>query len=301
MEDTYVRLPCSDDMYEASTPCETTYFDEELLRGRTPPPRLGHMAYLCLISAIWGDILTCTGRAARRPTIGYEAQYESFYATTYERLDAWHAMLPLSLQYSPQNLDNSIAEGFGGNFVSLHALYHAAIIRLNRHVRIDAMPVEKIRRNLERSLRHASNYLSMMHSLAPANRQQRHPPSATSNFLFSTPFPGYALMLSIDVLTSAGAFSTLPKLIDTVGATITCIDELASFWVSARAQQKAVSNRLKHLTDFAAQEGQGASNGSYGQFWKINDCLESAFGNNDVVYRVDEQLLFDVVAEFTGR
>lgn len=302
MEDTYVRLPCPDDMYEASTPCEAPHYDEDLLSEESPQShRLGHMAYLCLISAIWGDVLTFTGRAVRRPTSGYEQSYERFYARTSERIEAWHGMLPPDLQYTPQNLDNSIVEGYASTFMSLHALYHATIIRLNRHVRVNAMPVEKLRRNVEHALRHASSFISMMHSLASVNRQQRLPSTASSEFLFSTPFPGYALMLSIDVLTSAGPFSTLPHLIETVGITMTCIDEVASFWASARAQQKAVSNRLKQLTDIAVQEGQGVKNGNYGQFWKINDSLEIAFGDDDAVYRVEDQILFDVVSQFATR
>lgn len=302
IEDAYVRLPCPDSMYEASTPCETPFFNEELLSGQPSHNQvLGDMAYLCLISAVWGEVLTFTGRATRRPDNGYERHYEAFYVKIYEKLNAWHAMLPANLRYSPQNLDNSIIEGYAGTFLSIHALYHATIIRLNRHVRVRALSTEQIRRNIEQSFHSASNCLSMMHSLAAVNRQQRLAPNAASEFLFSTPFPGYALMLSIDVLTSAGTFVTLSNLIETIGISMACIDELAGFWASARAQQKAVSNRLQQVTDFATQEGQGVRNGSYGHFWKINDSLESAFGNDDVVYKAEEQVLFDVVGQLTGR
>ncbi|KAF2023345.1 hypothetical protein EK21DRAFT_118844 [Setomelanomma holmii] len=300
MEDTYVRLPSPDDMYEASTPCDTPYYDVDILSGHSlSHHRLGHMAYLCLISALWGDVLTFTGRAVRRPSNGYEQNYERFYTRTLERLEAWHSILPPNFQDTQNNLDNSIIEGYAGTFMSLHALYHAAIIRLNRHVRVSAMPADKLRRNVEHAMRHASKFVLMMHSLASVNRQQRLPPTAASEFLFSTPFPGYALMLSIDVLTAAGTFSSLPSLIETVGTTVSCIDELASFWASARAQQKAISNRLKQLTDIAVQEGQGVRNGSHGQSWKLNDGLETAFGNDDAVYNVEDQTLFDVVAQFS--
>jgi hypothetical protein len=302
IEDTYVRLPCPDDMYEASTPCDAPYFDDDLLSGQTSiSPRLGQMAYLCVISALWGDVLTFTGRAAHRPASGYERRYEAFYAKINEKLDAWYAMLPPEYQYSPANLDRSMTEGYVGTFVSLHALYHAAIIRLNRHIRVGAMATERIRRNVQYSFRHASNFLSMMHSLSPASRQHRLPATVSSEFLFSTPFPGYALMLSIDVLTSAGTFSMLPSLMDTVRTTMSCFDELANFWASARAQQKTVSNRLKQLTDIAVQEGQGVRNGSHGQFWKTDDSLETAFGNDDAVYKAENHLLFDVVAQLTDR
>lgn len=300
LEDAFVRLPCPDNMYEASTPCESPFFDEELLNGHTSYSfDLGDMAYLCLVSALWGDVLTFTERATRRPQSNYERHYETFYARTRERLNAFSAMLPADLRYSLQNLDKSIIEGYAGTFISIHALYHATIIRLNRHVRIRAMSTELLRRNIEQAFCNASNFLSMMQSLTAANRQQRLPPNTTSDFLFSTPFPGYALTLSIDVMTCAGTFTALPNLLDTIKTTMSCIDELAGFWASARVQQKALSNRLKHLSDIAVQEGQGIRNGSYGPYWKTNDSLESAFGNDDVLYRIEDQILFEVISQLT--
>ncbi|KAF2626583.1 hypothetical protein BU25DRAFT_394577 [Macroventuria anomochaeta] len=299
IEDAFVRVPCLEATYESGTPCDTPLFDYQLLNRFAPKtPVLGNMAYLCLISALWGDVLTFTGRAARRPDTGYEQHYEPFYTKSYERLEGWHAMLPASLRYSPQNLENSIAEGNVGTFMSLHALYHATIIRLNRQIRVSAMPVDKISRNIEHAFKNASNFLSMMHSLALINRQRRN---GTSECFFSTPFPGYALMLSIDVLSSAGTSTTLSNLIDTVGTTMSCIDELATFWASARAQQKAVSNRLRQLTDIAMEHKQDAHHGRAGRFWKIGESLDVAFGKDDAMYKANEQELFNVVGQLTGR
>jgi len=302
IEDTFLRLPGLESMYESSTPCEAPFFDFEMLSRQSPPgPSLGYMAYLTLISAVWGDVLTFTSRSVHRPEAGYERIYEAFYAKTYERLDTWLAMLPANLRYTPQNLDNSIIEGFAGTFISLHALYHTTVIRLNRHVRVRALPVDKLARNIDHAFRNASHFLNMMHSLAAINRQRRLPPNTATEFLFSTPFPGYALMLSVDVISAVGTMSTLPSLIETLGTTVSCIEELASFWASARAQHKAVMNRVKQLTEVAIQEEQGVRNGSYGPFWKMADSLETAFGNDDLVYKASEQVLFDVVGGLTGR
>ena len=298
IEDAFVRLPCVEATYETGTPCDTPFFDYELLNRFAPKtPALGTMAYLCLISALWGDVLTFTARMARRPDAGYEQHYEPFYTKTYERLEGWLAMLPAKLRYSPQNLENSIAEGTVGTFMSLHALYHATIIRLNRQTRVSAMPADKISRNVEHAFHNASNFLSMMHSLALVNRQ-RH--NDTSEYFFSTPFPGYALMLSIDVLSAAGTFITLPNLIDTVSNTMSCIEELATFWASARAQQKAVANRLNQLTSVAMEQRQGTSNGPAGRFWRISDSLDVAFGKDDAMYKANEQELFSVVGQLAG-
>ncbi|KAF2021397.1 hypothetical protein BU24DRAFT_430092 [Aaosphaeria arxii CBS 175.79] len=301
IEDTFLRLPCLETLYEASNPCDTPFFDFELLSRQAPPgPPLGDMAYLTLISAIWGDVLTFTSRAVRRPDNGYERLYESFYSTTYERLETWQGILPANLRYSAQNLDSSIVEGYAGTFISLHALYHTTIIRLNRHVRLWALSTDQVSRNIDQSFRNASHFLSIMHSLAPVNRRQRLPPNSSSEFLFSTPFPGYALMLSVDVLSAAGTVSTLNGLIETVDTTLSCIEELANFWASARAQQKAITKRLQHLIEIASTEEQGIRNGSFGQYWRVKDSLETAFGNDDVMYKARDPALFEVVGGLTG-
>ncbi|KAF2269300.1 hypothetical protein CC78DRAFT_276870 [Lojkania enalia] len=306
IEDTFLRLPCLETFFEASDACDTPFFDFDLL-SRPPsspslaPGGLGHMAYLTLISAIWGEVLTFTSRAVHRPDIGYERIYETFYAKTYERLETWTAMLPPNLHFSHHNLDNSIIEGNAGSFISLHALYYTTIIRLNRHVRIRTLPAEKITRNIDQAFRNAYQFLLLMHSLAAVNRQRRLPPNASSDFLFSTPFPGYALLLSADVLSSAGTVSALPNLIETLTTAISCTEELANFWASARTQQKAISNRVKQLAEIALQEEQGVRNGSYGPFWRTNDSMETAFGSEDTIYKASDEVLFRVVGELTGR
>ena len=203
-------------------------------------------------------------------------------------------------RYTPQNLDNSIVEGFAGSFISLHALYRATLIRLNRHIRLSAISPDKIGRNIEQAFYHATNFVRMMHSLAPEGRRQRLPPTAATEFLFSTPFPGYTLMLSIDVVTAAGTVTALPSLVETLGTASSCLEELAGFWASARTQHKVVANRLKHLTKTVMQEEQGVRNGALGQFWRLPESLEAAFGNDDAVYKADQQLVFEVLDQLTG-
>ncbi|KAF2280016.1 uncharacterized protein EI97DRAFT_368784 [Westerdykella ornata] len=298
IEDVFVRLPCVESSYESSSPGDTPYFDLELLspHGSTPPV-LGHMACLILISAIWGEVLTFTRRAAHRPDAGFERLYEAFYSKTYERLDSWCNMLPPNLQYTPQNLENSIVDGTVATFVGLHALYHTTVIRLNRHVRLAAFSNESVGRNIERSFRTASNFLSMIHSLTSASPPGRLPGKA----FYSTPFPGYALMLSVDVITSAGTVPTLPALIESIGTTIPYMEELATIWASARFQQKAISQRLNKLVEVARQEEQGVRNGSFGDFWRVPDSLDTGFGAEDAVYGANDQMLFEVIGKLTGR
>ncbi|KAF2202614.1 hypothetical protein GQ43DRAFT_368768 [Delitschia confertaspora ATCC 74209] len=298
-EDTFLRLPCLEDAYEASTPCETPLFDFELLTRNafSGSSSMGIMAYLTLISTIWGEVLTFTSRATHRSDQGYERYYESFYAKTYEQLDAWLGMLPPYLQYSQHNLDTSVVEGYVGTFLSLHALYHTTIIRLNRHVRARVLLAPNLRRNIDRAFRSASHFLSIMHSISPSSHQHLSP--AGTDAVLSVPFPGYALMLSVDVLTACGTIATLPELISSLSTTISCLEELSTFWASAGAQRKAISGRMKQLQNIAWKEEQGVQNGNLGAFWRLGESLEAAFGGEDAVYRAEDRVLFEMVGEFT--
>jgi hypothetical protein len=294
IEDTFVRLPCPENLLEACTPGENPFFDFDLLSSQALSGlQLGHMAYLILISAIWGEVLTFTSRAVHRPDTGYERVYETFYAKACERLDVWRNTLPHNLRYTPDNLDASVKEGYAGSFISLHALYHATVIRLNRHMRVRTLPLEQVARNIEQCFRNASSFLSMIHALTTVTPQGRLP-------FLSSPFPGYALMLSVDVLSSAGTVPMLHGLVESIGHTVTYMEELGTFWSSARTQANAISERLRRLTEIARMDERGVRNGDYGPFWRLPDSLESSFGGEDAVYKADNHVLFDVVGKLTG-
>ena len=107
-------------------------------------------------------------------------------------------------------------------------------------------------------------------------------------------------MLSVDVLSAGGTIQSLPGLIETLGAASSCLEELANFWASARTQHRVVVNRVKRLMDVAMHEEQGTRNGAPGPFWRLPEGLDTTFGNDDAVYKADEQLMFEVLHSLVG-
>ena len=297
-EDTFLRLPCLESAYGSSTPPETPLFDFDILkRGSPPNSALGAMAYLALISAIWGDVMTHTSRAVHRFDNTYGKLYQDFYSGTCDRLEAWMAHLPSHLHYSQHNLDISITGGYAGTFLSIHALYHTTIMRLNRHVRTTSLSSSEIRRNIVRATQDATQFLSVMQALSHPSRSRRLP---SNPFIFSTPFPGYALMIACDILTSGGLISELPGLMQSISNSLFCINELAEFWASALAQQKAIRARLKQLAEIAFSLED--SNNRKGPFWRVEWPLETAFGKqDDLVYGVTDEAFFDAIREVEGK
>jgi len=297
-EDTLLRLPCLESAYGSSTPPETPLFDFDILKKGSPSnSALGAMASLTLISAIWGDVMSYTGRAVHRFDNTYEKLYQDFYSRTCDRLEAWMAHLPPHLHYSHDNLDISITNGYAGTFLSIHALYHTSTMRLNRHVRLTSLSSSAIRRNIIQATQDAAQFLSMMKALSHSSRSRRLP---SNPFIFSTPFPGYALMIACDILTSGGLISELPGLMQSIDGGLSCVEELAEFWASARAQQKAIGTRLKKLAEIALSPED--SNNRKGNFWRVRCPLETAFEKqDDLVYGVTDEVFFDVIRGAEGK
>lgn len=293
-EDTFLRLPCQEHEYGSLSPSETPLFDFDLLCPNAASYHVGGaMAYLTLISAIWGEVMAHTGRAVHRPDSTYLKLYEDFYTQTSQRLDAWHDLLPPHLRFSPQNLDRAIISNYGGTFISLHALYHTTHLRLNRHARTTVLSPSSLRRNLAQCTRNAASILTIMQALSPASRSQRLPSNVS--FTFSTPFPGYAFMMAVDVLGAGGAKTDLGPRIHAISAGLACVDELSAFWASARAQHKAISTRLKQLAELALTEDQAHQ---IRQVWRLGASLETAgTKRDDVVYGVPDAVFFEVIGQ----
>ncbi|KAK5012860.1 hypothetical protein LTR39_003942, partial [Cryomyces antarcticus] len=267
IEDIFLRLPCSREAYEEGRKAVTPYFDNpeldpELTRHNPASP-LSPMAYLALISAIWGDVLAVTHRAVHRPSSTYAATYDSFYAKAVARVEAWTALLPPHLRYSPENTARSIRDGYAGTFISLHALYHVTLMKLNRHARPAVLPLATIRRNIRAANHHALQLLDLMHVLSTSSPsspstalQQRSateaPPAPT------IPFAGYAILTAVDILSAGGPTATLAATIDAIATSLASLTQLATFWASARAQQKSVEQRLADILAASNDQGLGA-------------------------------------------
>jgi hypothetical protein len=278
-------------------------------------PKLSPMAHLTLISTIWGDVFSTTSRAVHRGGCpSYYSKYEIFYQTTARRLATWSERLPSHLRYSTRNLDESIRHGYAGTFISLHALYHTASIRLNRHVRISRLTTGDVISNITRAIDHAHSILEMMRDISKKNRKARFggEEAVGSDFVFSTPFPGYAFINAVDVLSACGVLSSVPQLVENIATGLRCVEELAEFWASAKAQLKACRQRLKQLGDIAMSQLEGATesgqsphytikfvqiagdsdgNGRAGlwqKIWRMNTALETGFDKaDDLLYGTD--------------
>lgn len=291
-EDTFVRLPCREEVFDCQEPVRTPYFDNELTDQRlcqdTVPSELGPMAYYVQISSIWGDVLANIYRSPHQSIHRYSADHEAFHITTHQRLASWKASLPDYLSYSPLNAKASVNHGYVGTFISLHTIYHATIIKLNRHVRHAHLSAASLTRAVRAATHHAVKVLEIMQTLSNVERHKvftSTPSQAHQQQLkipFSTPFAGYAMLIATDVLSAAGSLDpdALTNTFRIMNGCLKVIEELSQFWASARAQRKVIRKRVEQLAESATGEAAAGKT-----VWIARTALDKTFGRDqDVLY-----------------
>ena len=251
------------------------------------------MAYLVQISATWGEILSSIYRSPQRAPQNYAHEYEEFSAKMSTRLQSWVTSLPSEIVYSIDNIQLHMRRNDIRTFISIHAIFHISHIMLNRYVRHTHLSSSSIDRNIATTLSHANSLIFIMHEFLDVTRIRRTPsPTMRSsqlknhNFTFSAPFPGYAILVAVDVVTAAGSFdpSSYDKLMRFMTNNIIILDEISNFWKSAKIQRSNVKRRLSDLTNGALDHsGHGSK-----QVWTISSPLDKTFSaDQDVMYMGD--------------
>jgi hypothetical protein len=80
-----------------------------------------------------------------------------------------------------------------------------------------------------------------------------------SNFIVSTPFTGYGILIAVDILTSAGSLAELPALLELVSGGSEVIEEPVQYWSSAPRQWKMMAERFQHVG--STVDARGATTG----------------------------------------
>ncbi|MCJ1285421.1 hypothetical protein MMC26_004761 [Xylographa opegraphella] len=299
-EDIFLRLPCDEFSYEKQLQTDMPYFDNGIIDKQLTRVHdrssMGIMAYLVQFSSIWGDMLANIYRLKHQSSEAYVVEYQRLYSEINARLDSWLSELPSNLSCSQENIVASIRGGYSGTLISVHSLYNIAIMILNRRVRHTCLPPDMLRRNIQQATQHAEKLLLLMQTLLKASSVPIISPLPSQDpsepFYFSTPFPGYAILNAIDILSSAGSLHA-SGLKDSLGkwqSGLAVVEQLACFWDSARRQRRQITRRIEAIvTSALAREGDGK------RAWVMMAPLETPFGS------VDQDVFYTLKADADSR
>ncbi|KAK5116168.1 hypothetical protein LTR62_008494 [Meristemomyces frigidus] len=293
--DVFVRLPCADDEYERGLESHAPHFNNGIIdpsRAQLQPMSpVSPMAWLCLVSSIWGDVLSFTNRTVHRPPQAFAEAYETFYAETYNRLHSWSSCLPSWLRYSDENMARSVKGGYGPIFVSAHALYHFTCMRLNRCVKFKCLDQERLKRNIRAARVHAHTLLSMLYSVRVLKRP---PPDAGYDpviAVLSAPFLGNTILSAIDIISAGGFDAYIGRTLEAVGGGVDCLREASRYWNTARNQFTSSQKRLYSMQNIMTRPAKTQAGAWLGRKWGMKDPLEKDFVDNreqDCIYGLDD-------------
>lgn len=291
-QDIFLRLPCTDEMYERSALSDAPFYYNGIIDPSktilTPTSPVCPMGWLACVAARWGDVLNFTNRAIYRAHDNYQEVYKTFYDETETALQGWSSRLPDHLQYNHDNLARSIAEGYADVYVSMHALYLFTLIRLNRCIRHALMP-DLVGRNIRQTYNHAHSLLAMMTKLIMTRREV----TASSRDVrtddgLSMPFLGFMVYSAIDVVGAGGLEPNLGNALDVMGAGLDCLRVLARVWETAKEYLKASEKRYYQIKNVLERPYKARSGAWLGPEWGMKDPLDNEFGlEYDCIYGLD--------------
>ncbi|OJD13348.1 hypothetical protein AJ78_06183 [Emergomyces pasteurianus Ep9510] len=270
-QDIFLRLPLRADWYESQKWATMPYFENGIIPADASLPEernaLDPMAFLVEVSAIWGDVLEHIYRATYISPANYAARFEEFYDSTVKRTDKWLASLPQYFSYSVENMYLHIQAGKADVFASVHILYHATMMRLNRYVRHQDLPEHVVERNVRRSHRHSIEVLRIAHDLSQHLNGDDDGGSPSSNshhpqITFSTPLTGNAILSATDVLSACGSICDLSYYLPLINGGLSVISEVTRFWHGSQEQLRVIELRMEQIAD--AIHSQSRSGGKRG-------------------------------------
>ena len=281
LHDIFLELPCSDQAYERGFKSEAPCFNNGIIDASktilTPVSPISPMAWACLLAAIWGDVFTFSHRMKHRSSQTFLEAYENFYAETYNRLQGWSSRLPDYLQYTENNIARSMREGYAGVFVSIHALYHLLLMRLNRYVWHHCLDSERIKRNIRAAHHHAFTLLNDMNAIQATAHQLSSPNGEQLDLTLSTPLVGHAVMAAVDIAGAGGLDSNIRGTLDAVGGGVDCLRTLSKRWDSAKSQLDYSQKRVYGIQNILARPFKARGGAWLGRQWGMKEPLETEF------------------------
>lgn len=297
--DVYLRLPCADEQYEKGSPSGVPFFDngsiDQSFTVVMPNSHVSPVAYLCLVTSIWGNVMSFVHRAVHHSPIGYATVYETFYRNMQHALQTWLARLPHYLQYSKDNLARSVHEGYAGTFVSMHALYHYTLIKLNRCVR-HSLLLEVVPRNIREAHSQAHQLLSIVCALHRIREEPNGLTAEHARWYSSSPFVGYALLSATDVVAAGGPDSNLKPTMENMQGGLAFLRDLGVYWPSAKDQARAGETRYLQLQNVLSRPYKAISGCWLGRQWGLKEPLEKDFNlEDDCIYGVNDNVYFEAL------
>lgn len=293
-QEVFLRMPCSDEQFLNGAAVEMPIFRGDMLH-EPYSTRPGDMAMLADIVAVWGSVTSHAYASVNRQTNVYVEHYDRYFERTCQGMSNWVANLPVEFRYSHDNMLTALNGGYFSQFYIIHAIYCLVGMKLGRIGRVELLSDEVKRRNLRIAMFHARLYLSMISTLSKAIHANG---GEDVDFALAQPFPGYAVINAVDILSSGGRAAALADMTNKeLEAAKAVVEQKSNFWTISRKQQQLIDDRQGLLSAY------GINSGHTTDRHRVPEAMERAFlpQGHDLVYETTDDLFFDVVLDENNR
>ncbi|KAL4918477.1 hypothetical protein BDW62DRAFT_65563 [Aspergillus aurantiobrunneus] len=252
----FLRLPCREEIYEAQEYTTVPFY--QTLLNQVPSQDnelsgLSAMALLIDVISIWGDVSDHVFRLTLIPAESYNKYFEEFYSTVVHRSDQWLSRLPSYLTFTAVNLERSIQGQKVDSFISIHLLYHASLLKLNRYARSHLLRPGMAEKYVHTARNHAAEILRTALALeryaSECNVSPMTIEPVPSKGTLLNPFLGYVILSAVDVLSVGGLMIDLPECINLIRGGLEVVRELSCFWGTTKPLLSLIETRLDAMVE----------------------------------------------------
>ena len=207
-----------------------------------------------------------------------------------QNLSSWIQALPAQLIYNQSSTVVDISRANTGPLISLHAIYHTVIIKLNRNVRTTLLPQSTLCHHIKEALDHARQLLEFVRTVEVTTETENRKPIHSKYdhslaIACSNPLVGYAILSAVDVLSAGGLLQSCGNTVALIKNSLAFFERLNRFWASAQQQSKAIRGRINQMIEITSSK-----DALHKRAWKCKAPLDVSLGEyQDVFYdRADE-------------
>lgn len=284
-EDLYIRLPTDNESFEKQIEREEPFFDPYSLTVSTKGGSRNVLGNLVEMTHLWADCQNALYRIACRPAAA--SSESTRIQNLAKKIRSWFSSLPENLSFSMDNLKESLYAGTAGSFLSLHLLYHHAMIKVNRHHSAASQLGRELQgRYGNNCVGHATGSLDLIQMFEGLHHTE-------SSMTMLPRLTAMVAVEAVDALTANGTMSSLANHISRTTDALATVGRLSALWEDAVGYKLAVQKRLDELLCIREQgtrptspiRGYRVLQTSNGSHWQICEPIDALLPKEmDIIY-----------------
>lgn len=280
-EDIYIRLPADARTFEEQMDSNAPLFcPDDSNVSKASDHLLDSARYTVHMVHIWSGCQASVYKLLHRPA---SREAEAIRVRNLvAALEHWQSALPTRLASSRYNLEAAAMGRNLGPYLTMHLLYHQAMIKLYRHIRTPQQLSSETRWNhVQRCQEHATRIFDVAdnldHLLRTRTTSQSSPPPVVAS----------AIAEAVDVLSASRQSSQVSNVIESVRIMKPLVDATANVWADSYSTRYALEQRLHSLHRI---RDRSSPSSSLGEEFRLSSKYDGAKNEEGICWEMNEPM-----------